>query len=82
MRDEGIMMACCNDGTRLVFLKIERIDYPKKRNKTKATEQSRFTTFVIPTSVLQRAGHKKKEPARLLFGVRVPSCLIGVLRHS
>lgn len=27
MRDENTMTACCNDGTRPVIFKIERIDY-------------------------------------------------------
>lgn len=26
MRDERVMIACCNDGTRPVIFKIERID--------------------------------------------------------
>ena len=27
MKDENTMIACCNDGTRPVIFKIERIDY-------------------------------------------------------
>ena len=27
MKDERVMIACCNDGTRPVIFKIERIDY-------------------------------------------------------
>lgn len=27
MRDENVMITCCNDGTRPVIFKIERIDY-------------------------------------------------------
>lgn len=27
MRDENTMITCCNDGTRPVIFKIERIDY-------------------------------------------------------
>ena len=27
MRDDNAMITCCNDGTRPVIFKIERIDY-------------------------------------------------------
>lgn len=27
MRDENTMITCCNDGTRPVIFKIQRIDY-------------------------------------------------------
>lgn len=28
-RDERVMIACCNDGTRPVIFKLERIDIPE-----------------------------------------------------
>ncbi len=33
-RDERLMIACCNDGTRPVIYKIERIDIPENENES------------------------------------------------
>lgn len=33
MNDDRVMIACCNDGTRPVIFKIERIDYIIKDGK-------------------------------------------------
>lgn len=39
-RDEHIMIACCNDGTRPVVFKIERLDYKVLRLKSVTEEQA------------------------------------------
>ena len=41
--DERMMIACCNDGTRPVVFKIERIDIPETREEELWLERQDFT---------------------------------------
>ncbi len=41
-RDERMMIACCNDGTRPVIFKIERIDLPETEEETAWLEAQNF----------------------------------------
>lgn len=41
--DERMMIACCNDGTRPVIFKIERIDIPETPEEEKWLKQQDFT---------------------------------------
>ncbi len=40
--DERMMIACCNDGTRPVIFKIERIDIPETEEERKWLEKQNF----------------------------------------
>ena len=40
--DERIMIACCNDGTRSVIFKIERIDIPENDEERQWLEKQNF----------------------------------------
>lgn len=40
--DERIMIACCNDGTRSVIFKIERIDIPENDEERQCLEKQNF----------------------------------------
>lgn len=40
--DERIIIACCNDGTRPVIFKIERIDIPKTDEEKQWLEKQNF----------------------------------------
>ena len=40
--DERIMIACCNDGTRPVVFKIERIDIPETEEEKSFLEKQNF----------------------------------------
>lgn len=40
--DERIMIACCNDGTRPVIFKIERIDIPETDEEKQWLEKQNF----------------------------------------
>lgn len=42
-RDERLMIACCNDGTRPVIFKIERIDIPENEEESKWLFEQDFT---------------------------------------
>ncbi len=42
-RDERLMIACCNDGTRPVVYKIERIDIPENENEAAWLASRNFT---------------------------------------
>ncbi|MGI6032144.1 MAG: TIGR04076 family protein, partial [Coriobacteriales bacterium] len=41
--DERIMIACCNDGTRPVIFKIERIDIPESESDRAYLETADFS---------------------------------------
>ncbi len=41
-KDERMMIACCNDGTRPVIFKIERIDIPETEDEKKWLEKQDF----------------------------------------
>lgn len=43
MRDDRQMIACCQDGTRPVIFKIERIDIPETDKERAWLEQQDFT---------------------------------------
>lgn len=40
--DERMMIACCNDGTRPVIFKIERIDIPENEEERQWLENQNF----------------------------------------
>ena len=40
--DERMMIACCNDGTRPVIFKIERIDIPENEEEKQWPERQNF----------------------------------------
>ena len=40
--DERMMIACCNDGTRLVIFKIERVDIPENEEQREWLENQNF----------------------------------------
>lgn len=40
--DERMMISCCNDGTRPVIFKIERIDIPEMREEKIWLEKQNF----------------------------------------
>ena len=40
--DERMMIACCNDGTRPVIFKIERIDIPENGEEQEWLEKQNF----------------------------------------
>ncbi len=40
--DERMMIACCNDGTRPVIFKIERIDIPENEEEREWLEKQNF----------------------------------------
>ena len=40
--DERMMIACCNDGTRPVIFKIERIDIPENEDEKQWLEKHDF----------------------------------------
>lgn len=41
--DERMMIACCNDGTRPVIFKIERIDVPQTEQEERWLEEQGFS---------------------------------------
>lgn len=41
--DERMMIACCNDGTRPVIFKIERIDIPETEEERTWLETKNYT---------------------------------------
>ena len=41
--DERVMIACCNDGTRPVIFKIERIDIPENAEEEEWLKKQNFT---------------------------------------
>ena len=43
--DERMMIACCNDGTRPVIFKIERIDIPESEEKKQWLEKQNSRTL-------------------------------------
>jgi len=43
--DERMMIACCNDGTRPVIFKIERIDIPENEKEKEWLEKQNFKNF-------------------------------------
>lgn len=45
-KDERMMIACCNDGTRPVIFKIERIDIPETEEERQWPEKQDFTNHV------------------------------------
>lgn len=45
-KDDRIMIACCNDGTRPVIFKIERIDIPETDEEKEWLEKQDFTNRV------------------------------------
>ena len=44
--DERMMIACCNDGTRPVIFKIERIDIPETEEESAWLEKQNFKNTV------------------------------------
>ena len=53
--DERMMIACCNDGTRPVIFKIERIDIPETEEEKQWLEKQNFkNTADAPTPAEQR----------------------------
>lgn len=44
--DERMMIACCNDGTRPVIFKIERIDIPENDEEQLWLEKQNFKNTV------------------------------------
>ncbi len=40
--DERMMITCCNDGTRPVIFKIERIDIPENEEEKRWLEKQNF----------------------------------------
>lgn len=44
--DERMMIACCNDGTRPVVFKIERIDIPESKEEAEWLEKQNFNNSV------------------------------------
>lgn len=44
--DDRVMIACCNDGTRPVVFKIERIDIPENEEEKKWLEKQDFSNSV------------------------------------
>ena len=46
--DDRMMIACCNDGTRPVIFKIERIDIPENEEEKLWLEKQNFKLFKIP----------------------------------
>ena len=45
-KDERMMIACCNDGTRPVIFKIERIDIPENEEEKQWLEKQNFKNTV------------------------------------
>lgn len=45
--DERMMIACCNDGTRPVIFKIERIDIPENEEENEWLEKQNFKNSVF-----------------------------------
>lgn len=45
--DERMMIACCNDGTRPVIFKIERIDIPENEEEKEWLEKQNFKNSVF-----------------------------------
>lgn len=45
--DERMMIACCNDGTRPVIFKIERIDIPENRDEEEWLSKQNFKILQI-----------------------------------
>lgn len=45
-RDERLMIACCNDGTRPVVFKIERIDVPESNEEASWLKAQDFSNTV------------------------------------
>ena len=44
--DDRVMIACCNDGTRPVIFKIERIDIPETDEEREWLEKQNFKNTV------------------------------------
>ena len=44
--DDRMMIACCNDGTRPVIFKIERIDIPETKEEREWLEKQSFKNGV------------------------------------
>ena len=44
--DERMMIACCNDGTRPVIFKIERVDIPENEEEKQWLEKQNFKNTV------------------------------------
>ncbi len=42
-KDDRMMIACCNDGTRPVIFKIERIDIPENKDEEEWLAKQNFT---------------------------------------
>jgi hypothetical protein len=42
-RDDRMMIVCCNDGTRPVIFKIERIDIPENDAEAEELQKQDFT---------------------------------------
>ena len=42
MKEENTMICCCNDGTRPVIFKIERIDIPETEEETEWLAKQNF----------------------------------------
>lgn len=40
--DERVMITCCNDGTRPVIFKLERIDIPENEQEKEGLSQQNF----------------------------------------
>lgn len=47
--DDRMMIACCNDGTRPVIFKIERIDIPENEEEKEWLEKQNFKNSVEDT---------------------------------
>ena len=45
--DERMMIACCNDGTRPVIFKIERIDIPENEEEKQWLEKQNFKNTAV-----------------------------------
>ena len=41
--DDRMMIACCNDGTRPVIFKIERVDIPENEDEAEWLAKQNFT---------------------------------------
>lgn len=44
--DERMMITCCNDGTRPVIFKIERIDIPENEEEKRWLEKQNFQNTI------------------------------------
>ena len=57
--DEHMMIACCNDGTRLVIFKIERQDYLVVNTSGSSVDESEAVSRLLSLPNVSRAEYRK-----------------------